>query len=267
MQIVILKDFDCDIIAEHILYPDGQRSLRLDLAQLDVKEPVIIRCRITSFAALEYLLCLVSALRKHDFYINRVEFVYLIGMRSDRAFNAGEPNYFRDINAQIINSLGIENIGFLSPHSLLAYNAIHRVNAYNTFYFPDINLSGAKIGGDQHASGIEVSGLHACFTKERKARDHIEIILDDENKEKIIKELSLVNQATIIDDLCDAGGTFIAGAKCFREYFPMTPLNLYVTHGLFTKGFDVLLEHFNQIYCTNSYQDIDHPKVTQFKVI
>jgi ribose-phosphate pyrophosphokinase len=72
----------------------------------------------------------------------------------------------------------------------------------------------------------------------------------------------------LIDDLCDAGGTFIAAAKYLRDELKLqNELNLFVGHGLFTKGLDPLLEHFNKIICTNSYQNIEHPRVDQIKVI
>lgn len=30
MSLIIIKDFECDYIKEHTLYPDGQRSLQLN---------------------------------------------------------------------------------------------------------------------------------------------------------------------------------------------------------------------------------------------
>jgi len=86
---------------------------------------------------------------------------------------------------------------------------------------------------------------------------------------KDLERLQLLKNIPILicDDLCDAGGTFIGEAKYLRENGISNPLNLFVGHGLFTKGLEPLLEHFEHIYCTNSYQDIDHPRVTQLKVI
>lgn len=70
----------------------------------------------------------------------------------------------------------------------------------------------------------------------------------------------------IVDDICDGGGTFlgiadIAGAG--------QPLGLYVTHGIFSKGLDILLRHFEHIYYTDSYWPLtdDSPKITQYSVL
>lgn len=42
----------------------------------------------------------------------------------------------------------------------------------------------------------------------------------------------------IVDDICDGGRTFIELAKLLREFNPAS-ITLYVTHGIFSKGFDV----------------------------
>lgn len=264
MQTIILKDFECSHVLEHIKYPDGQRSLCLNLNELDVKELVNIKCRITKFESLEYLLCLVSALRKNDFHIHSLSFLYLFGMRSDRSFKVGEPNYFRDVVASIINNLNIDRIYLECPHSDISAACIIGGKT-GSRYWCDENIPDGYviIKGDQHARFKALS----YFQKIRIDKDNIEVNLDENSISAISKGLSCHGKAIIVDDLCDAGGTFIADAKCFRKYFPDYQLDLYVTHGLFTKGLEPLLEHFNHIYCTNSYQDIVHPRVTQMKVI
>lgn len=47
--------------------------------------------------------------------------------------------------------------------------------------------------------------------------------------------------ALIVDDICDGGATFIRSAKLLQE-LGFTKIHLYVTHGLFTKGLNVLRE-------------------------
>jgi len=53
--------------------------------------------------------------------------------------------------------------------------------------------------------------------------------------------------AIIMDDICDGGGTFLGLATELAKA-NAGPLRLAVTHGLFTKGTDLLLQHFDQIY-------------------
>ena len=57
----------------------------------------------------------------------------------------------------------------------------------------------------------------------------------------------------IIDDICDGGGTFIGLAEALRATETPEDISLYVTHGMFTKGYDGLLKCFSTIYTTNTY--------------
>jgi len=57
----------------------------------------------------------------------------------------------------------------------------------------------------------------------------------------------------IIDDICDGGGTFLGIAK--ELDMPKEKLGLYVTHGIFSQGFDRLSAAFGHIYTTNSFYD------------
>lgn len=73
----------------------------------------------------------------------------------------------------------------------------------------------------------------------------------------------------VVDDICDGGYTFVELAKALREKLtpilgegdlqtskPAYDLELWVTHGLFTKGFDELKRHYSRIETTNSW----HPE-------
>lgn len=57
----------------------------------------------------------------------------------------------------------------------------------------------------------------------------------------------------IVDDICDGGRTFIELAKLLR---PLTTgkIFLYVTHGIFSQGFEPLHEHIDQIFTPNPFR-------------
>lgn len=57
----------------------------------------------------------------------------------------------------------------------------------------------------------------------------------------------------IVDDICDGGGTFLGLAEVIKERHPSVNLDLYVSHGVFSKGLPQLLEKFDNIITTNSY--------------
>ena len=53
----------------------------------------------------------------------------------------------------------------------------------------------------------------------------------------------------VMDDICDGGATFL---KLREAIDSRVGLDLYVTHGLFTKGVDELYKGYKNIFCTNS---------------
>jgi ribose-phosphate pyrophosphokinase len=59
----------------------------------------------------------------------------------------------------------------------------------------------------------------------------------------------------IVDDICDGGGTFIGLASVLR----LAPerLDLWVTHGIFSRGYDDLRNSFGTIYTTDSHPGVD----------
>lgn len=59
----------------------------------------------------------------------------------------------------------------------------------------------------------------------------------------------------IVDDLCDGGYTFELLGKALKEH-KARKVYLYVSHGLFSKGFGELAKVIDHIYCTNSVKDI-----------
>jgi ribose-phosphate pyrophosphokinase len=240
-------------------YPDGQRNIELDLEYFNnPKDPITIKCSVRDFGELEILLCIVAALRKNDFFIKEIDFKYLFGMRSDRSFSPGSPNYFRDVVAPIINSLNIPIIKILHPHSKLSANAINNVLPY---FIPleekfDHCL---MIGGDKSAVCCRIDydyNDQEIYFNKKRIDGKIEVSLSKEHLEYLdnIKDRPLL----IFDDLCDGGGTFIAIAKYLYDLNILSPSNnlyLFVTHGLFQNKFFELLTYYKKIITTNSYQE------------
>ena len=68
------------------------------------------------------------------------------------------------------------------------------------------------------------------------------------SKEDIIASRNVL----VIDDICDGGGTFIPISNNLKSLNENIEIDLYVTHGLFTKGLETLKQHYNHIITTNS---------------
>lgn len=60
----------------------------------------------------------------------------------------------------------------------------------------------------------------------------------------------------ICDDICDGGGTFAGLAQALAPYEPAS-LNLYITHGVFSKGLDPLVD-YKRIYSPFPFNGYKH---------
>lgn len=78
----------------------------------------------------------------------------------------------------------------------------------------------------------------------------------------------------IIDDICDGGGTFIQLAEKLKG-LGAAKIGLFVTHGIFSKGYKDLNKWFDKIYSCDTYREKpdycievadDSNKVTMFKI-
>lgn len=70
--------------------------------------------------------------------------------------------------------------------------------------------------------------------------------------EDVLPELKEGQRLIIVDDICDGGYTFLQLAELIKGKYPNNPLDLYVTHGVFSKGIEVLYQKFDDIYCFNN---------------
>lgn len=246
-----------------INYPDGQRDIDI---QIDENfDNAIIKTPMRSFADLEILLCATSTIRRRGIRDISVYIPYLLGARSDRQFKNTSSSYLTDVIAPVINAQGYTKVFILDPHSAVTTSSIYNVRVIDSPLLEDISEDsilifpdmGARdryedlIFGDDYRIGycdkkrdlstgkIISMGLHSVI--DTNARYHV------------------------IDDLCDGGATFINVAILLQEK-GIKKIDLSVTHGVFSKGFEELSKYFENIYTTNSYQSIPETQFGNCKV-
>ena len=56
----------------------------------------------------------------------------------------------------------------------------------------------------------------------------------------------------VVDDICDGGATFLKLAEILKQR-NVKSMELFVTHGIFTKGTECLTSVYKTVYTTNSY--------------
>jgi len=74
---------------------------------------------------------------------------------------------------------------------------------------------------------------------------------------------TIKGEVCVVDDICDGGATFLSLAEMLNVTQPnITKLNLYVTHGIFSKGTDELLKLYDTIYVHNNMNPFVADSVT-----
>lgn len=264
--------------------PDGQQDIIINPDNIFYKNNCyLIKSRFNNFRDLELILCATKALRNQGVNHVALYIPYLLGARSDRKFQEGGTSYLRDIIAPILNAQNYEYVKCLDVHSNVAEAVISNLIVVDNsklveWAIGDINSKDyvlvAPDAGAQHkifnlAQKIGYKGEIITCSKERDLTTgkiistSVPYYIDHYNKDLII-----------IDDICDGGRTFIEIAKTIEEIKnayedkPTTKLYLIVTHGIFSKGFADLYKDFSEVYCTNSYIDIENERILkQQKVI
>ena len=209
------------------------------------------------------LILLVDALRRQFQGIKlRLRLKYLPYARQDRVCAPGEALSLR-VFSDLINNLNFESVEVWDCHSdvgLAVLNNVinigqeHFVNKLKTKWSwtspylvaPD---SGALKKTMKSAKLLQWPMVRADKTRDATTGDITGSIVYSEH----IGDRDFL----MVDDLSDGGRSFTELAKVLR---PLTngKIYLYVTHGIFSKGIDVLTSNgIDHIYCANPFPAVD----------
>lgn len=243
------------------IFPDGQRHITLE-GDVTFSE-VVITASLCSADDLFDLL-LVNDILCHNHNGVHLQVEYLLGGRMDRRINDRQPNTLAVV-ASIINAAEFKSVRILDPHSEVALDIIaymepamyamtEFLTALNDFRVEDTVIIQPDKGAETRV-GRMTRGLGFMVTSCSKERDEVTGKLSGfkvNNPGDVYGKRCL-----IVDDICDGGGTFIGLAKVLRAA-GATSVNLFVTHGIFSKGRD--LEGIDKVYSTDSFTGKVWPK-------
>lgn len=238
---------------EVITFPDGEKHLRIN--ELDRKDTVAIRCRIKSSDDLFLMMQLSDILNRQCVTIENIEIFYLMSMRCDRLFSFEQPFSLR-IVANVINSFNAKKVCIYEPHSDISLDMIKNSEAYylcgisryitGNVCFPD--LGSCKRYGKEFPIGLPI-----ICKKKREVYTGKLLSFEIESIGSYLEGMSI----SVVDDLCDGGGTFCGIAELLRPLNPCR-LNLYVTHAVQREGIEKVAKYYDKVFITNSYADWDN---------
>lgn len=180
---------------------------------------------------------------------------YLPGARADR----GEPSG-ASVYAAFINDMVIDQVITLDPHSPYMPSKLDGLTVYpferiikrelgDRGYNPYVGVIAPDKGAiDRAQRAADVLGVP--LFKAEKTRDFETGKLTGFTCES----LPAGGRLLIVDDICDGGGTFIGLADQIYKTQPhVGEIDLWVTHGVFSKGFAELDAYIGNIYTTDSF--------------
>ena len=187
---------------------------------------------------------------------------YVPYARQDRICDTGEA-FSLKVFTNLLNGLNFNTVTICDPHSEVTPALIDRVKVIsqldiiqkfeafrNRITFGNCLFVSPDSGANKKTSNLAAFFGHREFIRADKLRD----LATGQIKETIVYCEDLVGTDVVIaDDLCDGGMTFIKLAEVLKKKNCGKVL-LYVTHGVFSKGFAPLLDGgIDEIYTTDSF--------------
>ena len=110
---------------------------------------------------------------------------------------------------------------------------------------------------DEEESNILIHDCVRPFVSQRIINDCINAL---NNYSAVDVAANVTDTIFIVDDLCDAGGTFVWASKILREKYPNKKLGIFVRHLVNPIGLTNLVENFDYVVITDSYRDWNEAK-------
>lgn len=245
-----------DLAFKTFSFPDGQPHFKLETYEREFQE-VTIETAIKSTSDLFMVALASSVLRSNGYSSINLDIRYLMAARMDRAIDWAQP-FTLSLVAQFLNSCGFTRVRVLDAHSEVATRLIR--NCWNVLPMKIVDQVYTTVGTDcvvvtpdrgaiSRVSDLMVNWEYR-YARCAKVRDMATGALSgfyiQDGKDNVKGKDCL-----ILDDICDGGGTFVGLAKVLREA-GAKKVNLFITHGIFSKGLEAL-EGIDKIFTTDSY--------------
>lgn len=185
--------------------------------------------------------------------------------RQDRVVNDGEANALM-VFCKALNSLGLETVKTLDPHSL----ALEQHFDVGVFEYTSQVDCFERTAPDEMKNSIDVviAPDAGAVKKAQKIADLLgaKLVVCSKSRNLLsgaIEGLTVsdpgavrsANKILVADDICDGGGTFIALANRL-EALSDADLYLFTTHGIYSKG-KAVLSQYTQIACAYEFNQGD----------
>ena len=261
---------------EAFTFPGGERQITLPKLDIVVRYIIIDAELPNSDAIMDLVLVKDAIFETYGDIRVDLRLGYIPYARQDRVANDGEALSARAFG-NLINMLDFTNVMVVDPHSEVSVSyinnvaVIHQYNILNTnkelwdkIRKGDFMLVAPDSGSTSKVSDLSFYYYNNLFIQGKKIRDTKTGKLSGFSYEGDVKNRDLL----IVDDICDGGGTFIGLTKELLDGGAKS-VSLYVTHGIFSKGIDILINNgIKHIYTSDTipqYEESEYLTVLKWR--
>lgn len=242
------------------MYSDSTTMVKTELFAQIVLDAHTVLLRPHTLASLLAGLSVVDGVREHGGKIRTLILPYIPGARQDRANPTGDVGFMLQTVANLINSYKFERVLVADPHSVVALRKIKNSEEYPLSHIYELLGTDydAVIAPDKGAS-MRASVASGVISREQfKETDTGKgIVFAEKHRDPATGKLSGFavdveegKHYLVVDDICDGGGTFVGLGEKIKEQGATA--DLYVTHGIFSKGTSELKKFYQTIYTTDT---------------
>lgn len=247
-----------DIPLKFITFSAGERQVSLGKIESEKSNFATVTAFIQSSDEIIDLLLLNDALQR-SVIGNLTKNLYLpytpFG-RQDRVMNEGEALSI-SVFANLLNSMQFNRVTIEDPHSDVQSALIHNVQVTHQHEIVNTVL-GDKIISEKL---LLVSPDAGAMKKTQKLAEVLKVempVIGYKVRDTLTGSISgtgfigevVGRDVLIVDDCIDGGYTFIKLGEALKQAGAKS-VKLWVTHGIFSKGVDVLSGYIDEVYCKN----------------
>lgn len=229
-------------------FPGGELQVRIPGIE---DAPVLVAAHLQSSDAIMELLLVKNALYYEQ--VRNIEYFipYLPYARQDRVCSGGEA-FSLEVIADLFSDIGITT---LDVHSEIAMSlmpnlgCIEQYNIFKTFPSNAVIVAPDKGAALKAAKVGFINSLPVITAQKLRDTESGQI-----TGIEVQGDVYPGQTYCIVDDICDGGRTFIELAKVLKSK-GAERIELYVTHGIFSQGFNVFKGLIDAVYYTNSIGD------------
>lgn len=267
ITVITAGPFRTAISTGSMVFSGGEVQVRLTTVDpgwsVHEKDEFKVRADLHNANDIMELLLTVDALRRRFGAKRRIHLVcpYLPYARQDRVMQPGEALSLK-VMTDLINNLNFESVTVWDAHSDVSIALLNNVkqveqSALVPFCFaPDERDNIVLVAPDAGAIKKTLKVAQSFGSQMVRADKKRSTVDGSITGTVVYSEHIGKKDFLIVDDICDGGRTFIELAKVLR---PLTDgkIILYVTHGIFSKGLEPLLEVIDEILVANPFPGVD----------